>query len=313
VIQTRILLMGGLGNQLFQFAAARYVADGGHITFESKLGNPRKNLQGRPELMSLLSETEYSLGGELKTSKFVQKIINYAIRKSAAPGTSRKFIRTLEFLILLGLKIQNPSLKSVYISPGLGLDTGINSSISPTFLIGYFQSRLMLDDKEVLSRMMDLSVQEPSRDFLEYESQIREVKPLVIHVRLGDYLLEPSFGIPSVGYLESGLKYLVTKTKVEGIWLFSDDPQKATSLIPGEFQSKVFVVDNPGLSAAESLQLMRYGRGYLIANSTFSWWAAQLRFDRNAPVVAPRPWFKSGNHSLELIPSDWVQLDSDLR
>jgi hypothetical protein len=304
--------MGGLGNQLFQFAAAKYVADGGNITFESKLGNPRKNLQGRPELMSLLSETEYSLGGELKTSKFVQKIINFSIRKSAAPDTSRKFIRTLEFLILLGLKIRNSSLKSVYVSPGLGLDTGINTTISPTFLIGYFQSRLMLDDKEVLAKMMELSVREPSTDFLEYESQIREIKPLVIHVRLGDYLLEPSFGIPSVRYLESGLKYLVTRTKVERIWLFSDDPQKAISLIPGEFKDKVFVVDNLDLSAAESLQLMRFGSGYLIANSTFSWWAAQLRFDRNAPVVAPRPWFKTGNRSLDLIPPEWVQLDSDL-
>jgi hypothetical protein len=313
VKETRVLLMGGLGNQLFQYATATYVAEGGQITFESKLGNPRKNSHGKPELMSLVSETEYALGGELKTSKFVQKMINYSIRKSAASGTPRKFIRTLEFLILVGLKIQNSSLKSVYISPGLGLDVGLNSTISPSFLIGYFQSRLMLDDKDVFSKMMDLSVQKPSTDFLKSESQIREAKPLVIHVRLGDYLLEPSFGIPSVGYLESGLRYLVAKTKVERIWLFSDDPQKAISLIPEEFKAKAFVVDNPNLSAAESLQLMRYGSGYLIANSTFSWWAAQLRFDRNAPVVAPRPWFKGGNHSLELIPPEWVQLDSDLR
>jgi hypothetical protein len=54
---------------------------------------------------------------------------------------------------------------------------------------------------------------------------------------------------------------------------------------------------------------MRLGSGYVIANSSFSWWAARIsKFEKNL-VVAPKPWFVGIDEELSLIPSDWKRLE----
>ena len=55
---------------------------------------------------------------------------------------------------------------------------------------------------------------------------------------------------------------------------------------------------------------MRLGRGYVIANSTFSWWAAYLSLNPGVEVVVPSPWFMGMEDPGELIPPNWKQLDA---
>jgi hypothetical protein len=58
---------------------------------------------------------------------------------------------------------------------------------------------------------------------------------------------------------------------------------------------------------------MRNMKGYVIGNSTFSWWAARLKYDHSAVVVAPVPWFKSMNDPEGLIPGDWITIEAELK
>jgi len=67
-------------------------------------------------------------------------------------------------------------------------------------------------------------------------------------------------------------------------------------------------VDN---SPTATLQAMRFGRGYIIANSTFSWWGAYLSMTENAPVYAPSPWFKGMRSPEDLLPPHWKIVDSN--
>ena len=53
---------------------------------------------------------------------------------------------------------------------------------------------------------------------------------------------------------------------------------------------------------------MRYGHGYIIANSSLSWWAASLSHAKNPLVVAPSPWFKQIGTPNKLIPDNWNTL-----
>jgi hypothetical protein len=66
-----------------------------------------------------------------------------------------------------------------------------------------------------------------------------------------------------------------------------------------------FVVPDKDISPSETLELMRYGRAYVIANSSFSWWGAYLRMNHRASVYAPKKWFKGMEDPADLIPPDW--------
>ena len=69
-------------------------------------------------------------------------------------------------------------------------------------------------------------------------------------------------------------------------------------------------IDSVDDSVVATLQAMRLGRGYVIANSTFSWWAAYLSLNPGVEVVAPSPWFMGMEDPKELIPPNWKKFDA---
>jgi hypothetical protein len=56
------------------------------------------------------------------------------------------------------------------------------------------------------------------------------------------------------------------------------------------------------------MEVMRFGGGFIVANSTFSWWAAQLRYKRFAQVVCPSPWFKFTESPENIVDKEWISL-----
>ena len=94
------------------------------------------------------------------------------------------------------------------------------------------------------------------------------------------------------------------------IWVFSDDIEGAKKLIPQEWASKVRWIGQVGSDATTTWHAMRLGSGYVIANSTYSWWAAYLAIRKDVKVVAPKPWFAGMEDPKDLIPPDWIQISS---
>jgi hypothetical protein len=90
------------------------------------------------------------------------------------------------------------------------------------------------------------------------------------------------------------------------IWVFTDSPNEIQEYLPPDRSTKVFIV--PGdLNTAETFELMRSAKAYIIANSTFSWWAAYLSYTKNPIIYAPDPWFKNIEDPASLIPSHWIK------
>jgi hypothetical protein len=58
---------------------------------------------------------------------------------------------------------------------------------------------------------------------------------------------------------------------------------------------------------------MKYGSAYVIANSSFGWWAAYLKKDKNARVFAPSPWFANLPEPCDLFPPEWILTPSDFK
>lgn len=307
---TNYLLMGGLGNQLFQLAAAlNYNETGSSVVLVDKIGNPRTNKMGHAEISSFrLPPNVYLQEIKLK-SVLLKKVINLGIRLSAKKQETeivRLGYRFFSQILAIMLRSGN---NYVCISNGVGYDSNFKAS-QKGINIGYFQSHIYLNNYNTFHSMQGLIINDPSVEFQQMVARAKVDAPLVVHVRLGDYKTENSFGIPSAKYYSEALEYFEKSDPALRIWLFSNEPREAITLIPEKFRERTEIVSVESFSSAETLELMRYGSSYIIANSSFSWWGAALSFTTNAKVIAPKPWFRSSGTPNELVPGTWLQFDA---
>jgi hypothetical protein len=307
---TKYLLMGGLGNQLFQLAAAlNYTEAGSAVVLVDKIGNPRTNEMGSAEISSFKLPPNVQLQEIKLKSIFLKKAINLGIRLSARKQRTAILKLSYRFFSQLLAAILRSGSNYVCISNGVGYDSSFKAN-QKGINIGYFQSHNYLNNYNTLLSMQGLTINDPSTEFQRVAARAKVDSPLVVHVRLGDYKTENSFGIPSKDYYSDALEYFEKFDSARRIWLFSNEPSEAITLIPEKFRARTEIVSVDSLSSAETLELMRYGSSYIIANSSFSWWGATLSFNENAKVIAPKPWFRSSRTPNELVPSNWLQFDA---
>jgi hypothetical protein len=157
---------------------------------------------------------------------------------------------------------------------------------------------------------MELKLKYYSEEVKTYIDLAKIEEPLIVHVRLGDYLKEDSFGIPSLAYYSLGISTLMESFNFRKIWLFSDDPKLAIDRIPIKYREQVRLIEPTHFTPSETLELMRFGKGYLLANSSFSWWGAFLSRTKNCPVIAPRKWFKLGPQPDQIVPPSWQTIEA---
>jgi predicted nucleic acid-binding Zn finger protein len=175
--------------------------------------------------------------------------------------------------------------------------------------VGYFQSYRWGGESQIALKK-SLNFISKSATIETYESLAESEIPLVVHVRLGDYLLENGFGTPSPEYYAQAIKYALSTGTYGKIWLYSDDLPRAISLLPSDLDIELRMIDEIDASPTATLETMRFGKGYVIANSTFSWWGAFLSYSDNPLVIYPSPWFKSIESPAKLVPPTWVPFES---
>jgi hypothetical protein len=301
----RIFLTGGLGNQLFQLSSAVHFANSREIEIDLVNSRPRKNSKGFAELLSLSLPSSIRLL-EKKHVNLISKVLGYNLRSGYLPKSFEnnflfRFLRNCLSSLVLFSFLHVPFF--VRVSRNLGNDTKFQTSKKNEILIGYFQTEIVAKE---LSYLKDSLFQGVCEDlYREYWKLSQKEQPLLVHVRLGDYLAEQSFGILSSDYYATSITQLWNSGLYKKIWLFSDQPKDAMIRIPEELRDKTRLVSSENLESAETLRIMTACKGFVIANSTFSWWAAYLRDDINSQVYAPKPWFDGMPEPEKLIPSDW--------
>jgi hypothetical protein len=181
----------------------------------------------------------------------------------------------------------------------------LTDSATSNFIVGYFQSYKWAEQSDVFCSLQSLRFPGENSKLAEMKSLALIENPLVVHIRLGDYKDEPTFGILPGAYYEKSIKLMWDSGLYKKIWAFSDEPELAKdffSFVPTENLRWIDEIDN---SASLTLEVMRYGFGYVIGNSTFSWWGAFLSVTPDAKVIAPDPWFRRLPTPQELIPPHW--------
>lgn len=290
-----IKLVGGLGNQLFGYYLGQAI--GKKVRYD-------------------VSDQAYGLGSQSVSIQDLNLPGDFGVflnRFSAViPDRFRFLKRLMRKISLLNQKFLNKS--KIYESKSVGFDSDFDiEKCSFTKIYGYFQSYLYVD--AAIARepnLQNLELINSSSWFQDVKKQIKEIDPIVIHIRRGDYLnLKDTYGILSEEYYLRALGKFNSLTGVTPpIWIFSDAPNEIEETMPKLMLLDPKVISSPnGVSDAETLILMSYASRIVIANSTFSWWAARINGSHKL-VIAPEKWLRDLPDPELLIPEHWLKLKS---
>lgn len=306
-----LYLTGGLGNQLFQYAYALSNLGNRRLVVDSDLGWPVTGKNNLPSLFEFKLNESVTILPKYKVNKIIRKLGFFCIKLSSTKNKAYKaFLRPIAIpIVTVVFGIHYKIKLKLQISKGVGFNE-IADHLGNEFTIGYFQSFYWPSLSEVKNQLLNLELSEPSMEIIQYQNLALADTPLVVHIRLGDYLAEKTFGIPSAEYYEAAISELFKQEKHKRIWVFTNDQSLAEVLIPSRYRDIVRWIPNVGDSAAETLEVMRLGQDYVIGNSTYSWWGAFLSKNRDASVIAPYPWFQQSSEPNLLCPPNWKRLEA---
>lgn len=278
-----IILMGGLGNQLFQVSAGKSLElkTGKKVDFTTSYIEKIGNSHG----MDI--SKYFTLDDCLSKSKSISKEKLIMLRK----------INTIS------RKLKIADLNRYYFSDEVGYDSTIFELSKPRKILGYFQSWKYFDS---LTDFSFLEVKKPvSNGFRALELEISNSECGAIHIRRGDYVKQgQTFGLLSYKYYEESIEQL-SLSKGSTLYVFSDSVEIAEPILrPWGGRYLLRFVKN--FEDFESMLLMSRFPKIVIANSSFSYWAALLG-GKKGEVIAPSKWFKSWDDPAELIPPYWTK------
>jgi hypothetical protein len=176
------------------------------------------------------------------------------------------------------------------------------------YLNGYWQSDKYFKEVEDTIRQ-EFVFKESLKDdyFLNLQQQITSSNSVSVHFRRGDYITDKLFETCSPDYYQRAIDAMAARIRQPRLFIFSDDIA---------WVQKRFNTTYPTVFVDKSVQhsdfrLMSMCRHHIIANSTYSWWAAWLNPNRDKTVIAPRKWFKSKLKEFKTrdkIPQEWIKI-----
>jgi hypothetical protein len=307
--KTGVLLKGGLGNQLFQIAAGIYSSKGQTVHLFSKFTLPRET-NGQADLLYFKLPPEVS-ENSTKSTKFERRVLALNLRLALLQNER---IKNVLFRILVGIasdfifSLRFKSFARIFSGSGTGF-CDINLKPRHILLNGYFQAHQYAFESETYKKMQSIQIINQSKQLTDWINLADLERPVVVHLRLNDYKLEKGIGTLPSQYYDKALTQILQTAKSRNIWIFSDEPTEVDQYVKPPLDYGIRIIGNNGLNPAETLELMRHGSAYVIANSTFSWWAAFLSYERGCPTIIPAPWFQNMPSPKGIKPKNWIEIE----
>jgi hypothetical protein len=297
---------GGLGNQMFEYAAGRLFAHRFNRSLEvvkpllshrQALGFKRPFqldafcIQVKPRETTLLDRVFFSTNPRVK-------------KWHGAFGS-----------LFDAQVVDEPS--SYKYHPNIQVDPGRKN----IYLTGYWQAAAYVQKMEAELReefRLRHAVQPRNCD---YASRIKELEcPVSLHVRIGDYALihhgtgaggnQTVSNVLPASYYERALTLVRESFLNCALVVFPDEPDGARSLLKGS-ERCLFIEGNDAAYAHEDMWLMSQCKHHVIANSSFSWWGAWLGQNLQKQVFAPRYWGNTADSYFpDLCPPEWTIVDN---
>jgi hypothetical protein len=272
-----VRLMGGLGNQMYQYALGRNLA--------------------------------LSSGAELKLDTSHYK---HDPKRTYALNTfniSAKKLTLSEAALVYVAK--NIMKRYSYTShQGTRYDESVFSLQDNVILDGYWQSEKYFKNIRTILLEDFTLTKPPDTKNQKVLEKIQAGQSVCLHIRRGDYATNPStnsfHGLCSMSYYYNALKRLSENVEGLTVFVFSDDILWARTNLKIAFPT-VFVDINSQEQSFMDMVLMSHCKHFIIANSSFSWWPAWLARYCDKLVYAPERWFITKDEG-DIVPDEWIRI-----
>lgn len=290
-----VSLIGGLGNQLFQYALGRTLAE-----------------KHQTELyLDVSGFQNYQLHRySLQHFRIVEKFMPPDLERRLSWSRSRGRLSHWSYQVRRRF---DPQRYPVTVSErGFRFDPSVLSRSPPVHLEGYWQSEQYFSSiAEILREELAVRSTASCRN-QELAQLMTESESISLHVRRGDYASNPQtlaiHGVCSTEFYERALRHVRSFCSNPHVFIFSDDPEWCRANLNIELPT-TYVDHNDAAHNYEDLRLMSSCRYNIIANSTFSWWGAWLNRHPARIVVAPARWFQTTERDdTDLIPPGWIRM-----
>ena len=290
-----VKICGGLGNQMFQYAMARSVAT-------------RHNTEVKLDL-SWFADTGTTTGRIFDLQR-----LNITINEATHDEVSRLLkLRKQLGRDLYGILIPFRWKKYLKMKEFRPFDERYLNVGSDVYLEGYWtDERYFADVSSLVKKELTLRGTLSTKNQQIAENIRKTLNSISIHVRRGDYVQDETtrsiFHLCNEDYYARAVAEVKKRIKDPVFFVFSDDIEWVKKHIAIGAETRYVSDSGEGLPH-EELMLMSMCRHNIIANSTFSWWAAWLNPNSDKVVIAPDRWYNLEEYSgAECVPAGWVKI-----
>lgn len=288
-----VRLTGGLGNQMFQYAAGKAYAEkyGAELLLDISWygGQQLRNYE-----LSCFSHT-----ARIAPDDLLQKVVSPRLRP------------LLQLTRRFGIFTDRIPL---FMEPHFHYCPELQKTPPPIYLVGAWQSEKYFNriSSEIRNDFSIKASLNPANESIL--SKIREATDAVaLHIRRGDYVSDQetnaTHGVCSPKYYHEAIARIADRVPSPHFFVFSDDMKWVKSNFSTAPHPMTTVDVNDSESGHWDIMLMAACNHHIIANSSFSWWGAWLGDHKNGIVCAPKRWFADETHNTEdAIPDRWLRL-----
>ncbi len=294
-----VKISSGLGNQLFQYAFAKALSlnrsmevkiDASNFDYWPKNITPRK-----------FSLSNFNISLDLADKKDFREI--------GVPYPGNHSIGENIYRLIFKLKESLRKNKKIIIDHRLNFNPEMLSVPDNTYILGgwtnynYFQNI-----KDDLYKELTLK-----KDFgpkaQKLHNQIESSESVSVHIRRSDYLkYSRKFVILDEKYYQEAVNNIKDRISNPIFYIFSDDIEYVQNNYSEIFGQSAIYLSGQGIEDEEELMLMSKCKHNIIANSTFSWWAAWLNQNSSKIIVAPHKYRTDNKEMEDFLPSDWISI-----
>ena len=288
-----INIIGGLGNQMFQYAFGYAISK--RLKQELKFDiSGFANYPLRTYELELFNlDVTFASNEEIKNLKYQQENIFLLLTK--------KFLR----------KPRQVS-SNYYKEKTFAYDESVCNVQGDIYFDGYWQSQKYFEDHR--AQLLEFfTLKNPLHEITKkYELKINNSDSVSLHVRRGDYVTDSKtnsvHGTCNLTFYKDSILKMKSLINDPKFFIFSDDLSWVKENF--EFLAEKELVEFPKeIPDHEEMYLMSQCKHNIIANSSFSWWGAWLNQNPNKIVIAPKKWFTDQTiNTTDLIPTTWIRL-----